>query len=379
LRQIVHEAETQRQHARYKLPLKVFFGGKLYKVADWSVGGIGIVGIDDDSEAAIGSVHTFRIIFPFDSFELLLAVEGEIRYVDAAKRRMGVRYVRLTPRQSNVMRYLVDALISGEVVETGDIINVTARKFDAVSRPMPQQAPPKSVLHRARRAVGRAAAYLVMFLAGVGILDFALSGAYERLFTVEARTAAVTGEVVVLAAPVGGQLTLKTKDGAVARGASVFEIADQPGSSVPVTSPCDCFVMKVAASDGTYVRPGDNVVTLVPRSSRQFVSALVDPAQVMRLYPGASVRLQFVDGTIVEPARITRMPPALSANGLATTDLVPVEIDPGRPLTADAIGQPVAVRFNTFDQSWIGHVIASGRQSLARLMSPGGGTELGRL
>ena len=76
MRQIVHEAETQRQHARYKLPLKVFFKGKLYKVADWSVGGIGIVGIDADSEAEAGSVGTFRIIFPFDSFELLLAVDG---------------------------------------------------------------------------------------------------------------------------------------------------------------------------------------------------------------------------------------------------------------------------------------------------------------
>ena len=117
MRQIVHEAETQRQHARYKLPLKVFFKGKLFKVADWSVGGIGIAGIDADTEAEVGSVSTFRIIFPFDSFELLLAVEGEIRYVDVATHRMGVRYVRLTPRQSNVMRYLVDALLSGEVVD----------------------------------------------------------------------------------------------------------------------------------------------------------------------------------------------------------------------------------------------------------------------
>ena len=64
MRQIVHEAETQRQHARYKLPLKVFFKGKLYKVADWSVGGIGIVGIDADSDAEVGAVSTFRIIFP---------------------------------------------------------------------------------------------------------------------------------------------------------------------------------------------------------------------------------------------------------------------------------------------------------------------------
>src|SRR5437763_12987878 len=112
----------------------------------------------------------------------IIDAEGEIRYVDAANHRMGVRYVRLTPRQSNVMRYLVDALLSGEVVEAGDIINVTARKSEAVSRPVPQQALPKSIWQRARRSVGRAAAYAVVVLVGVGVLDFALSGAYERLF-----------------------------------------------------------------------------------------------------------------------------------------------------------------------------------------------------
>ena len=71
----------------------------------------------------------------------------------------------------------------------------------------------------------------LILLAGVAVLDFALSGAYERLFTVDARSAAVAGDVVVLAAPVAGQLALKAKDGVVARGAPVFEVADQPNST----------------------------------------------------------------------------------------------------------------------------------------------------
>jgi alginate biosynthesis protein Alg44 len=376
LRQIVHEAETQRQHARYKLPLKVAFQGHLYKVADWSVGGIGIVGIDFD--IGVGSVQTFRLIFPFDSFELLLAVEGEIRYIDHDKQRIGVRFVRLTPRQSNVMRYLVEAMLAGEVVDAGDIIEVTARRFDAVSRQVPQ-ATPKTYLQRARRSVGKAAAYGLIILIGVGLFDFAISGAYERLFTVDARSAAVAGEVVVLASPVAGQLALTATSGSVARGAPVFQIADQSQSKIPVTSPCDCFILKVAANDGTYVRAGDTVVTLVPRSSRQYVSALVDPTMVMRLYPGASVRLQYVDGTVIDPARIVRMPPTLNSNGIATTDLVPVEIDPGRALTADAIGQPVAVRFNTFDQSWLGRWFVSSKDAVTKVVVPDKGQQLGRL
>ena len=71
------------------------------------------------------------------------------------------------------MRYLVDALLAGEVVEAGDVINVTARKFEAVSRPVPQRPPPKSVFRCREACVGQGGAPMALILlVGVAVLDF---------------------------------------------------------------------------------------------------------------------------------------------------------------------------------------------------------------
>src|SRR5215210_6143831 len=46
--QVVHEAEAQRQHARYRLPARVRVNGTTYTIHDWSVGGFSIADIDSD-------------------------------------------------------------------------------------------------------------------------------------------------------------------------------------------------------------------------------------------------------------------------------------------------------------------------------------------
>lgn len=355
---VVHEAEVQRQHARYKLPLKVFFLGKLYKVADWSIGGIGISGIDID--IGVGTVHPFRIFFPFDSYELSLNVEGEIRYIDRANQRVGVMFVNQDERQVNIMRFMVDAMLSGEIVDAGDIIEISSRRMEAPSRALPKKPEPVTPREKLRAFGGRAASYAVIALFSVAVITYVLSSAYEKLFVVDARSGVVAGDIVMIASPAQGQMTLMATGEEVKRGEPLFEVAERPDSTITVASPCDCRIVKMAAVDGTYVRPGQNIATLVPTTSKQVVSALVDQNSLMRLYAGAQVHLTYVDGTTIEESRIVRMPPAIGANGTASNELISIEIDPGRELPATAIGQPVAVRFDMFGTSWLGRLFGGG-------------------
>lgn len=355
---VVHEAEVQRQHARYKLPLKVAFLGKLYDVADWSIGGIGISGVD--FALGVGSVHSFRIYFPFDSYELSINVQGEIRYIDGANHRAGVQFVDQDERQINIMRFMVDAMLSGEIVDAGDIIEIASRRMEAPSRSVPKKPAPVTPREKLRAAGGRVLAYGTVGLATVGIIAFVASSAYERLYTIDARSGVVAGDLVMIASPTQGQMALKTTGDTVKRGDPLFDIVERPDSTITVNSPCDCRIVKMAAVDGTYVRPGQNIATLVPTNSRQVVSALVDQQSLMRLYAGAGVHLQYVDGTAIEDSRIVRMPPAIDANGGASNELISVEIDPGRDLAPTAIGQPVAVRFDTFRTSWLGRLFGGG-------------------
>jgi hypothetical protein len=80
-------SETQRQHARYKLPLKVFFKGKLWlgsPTGRWAVSGSSASTPSERRHSSTPSGSSSPTVS-------LCSRSREIRYVDAANRRMGVR------------------------------------------------------------------------------------------------------------------------------------------------------------------------------------------------------------------------------------------------------------------------------------------------
>lgn len=352
MNQIADNADITREAAA-RAPVKMIFGGRMIPVADWSPAGIDVVGLAYDGE--VGSRLSFRLAFPFDGYDFLLSVEGELRGNERG--RSQIAFVNVTPRQRDALAYIAGAFASGEIVSAGEVIAATGRRAEP-ARPAAAPTP--------KRRWRRIAGYAAVAIGGLAVLQFALAGAYQGLYVIDARSAVVSGDLVVLAAPVAGQLALLADGDRVARGDPLFEVAERPDAKTAVASPCDCRILRVTEADGTFVRPGQPVATLVQDSGRRYVAALVPPAAVMRLYPGARVKLEYLDGLVVETA-IARIPPTLSANGFATTELVPVEVEPGRSLPPEAIGQPVAVRFDTFGRSWIGRLIASGQTAVASL------------
>ncbi len=351
--QIVESADIPRE-GRARLPVRIIHAGKMLPVAAWTPGSIEVMGLAEPP----GSRLAFRLVFPFEGYDFLLNVEGEAKSVDAGRTRIG--FVNVTQQQRDVLAFLSGAEAAGELVEAGELIAVTGRRHEP-ARASAAASQPK----RSRRRLAALAAIVIL---GLAVLQFAVSGAYRALYVIPARSAVVSGDLAVVAAPVAGQLTLLAEGETVARDQPLFEVAERPDAKTTINSPCDCRILRASAADGTYVRPGQPVATLVQDDGRRYVAALVPPASVMRLYPGASVSLEYVDGQVIDTT-IARIPPTLSANGFATTELVTVEIEPGRTLAADAIGQPVSVRFDTFGSSWLGRLFG-GASALANPSAP---------
>lgn len=341
---------------RSELPLKMLFRGQVLSIVDWNMAGLMIR--DRLAGCEIGERLRFHLAFSFEAYEFLVALEGEVvrREADTSE----VFFVNIGERQTKVLRDIANALENGTQLEARSVVGV-ARKPAAARATAP--APKKT--ERMSRP-GRYAAIGALMVAGLVATDFLFTGVYENLFRIDAGSAVVTSDLVIVAAPQSGQLALKAQGETVARGAPLFDVAAGADARTAVASPCDCRILKVATVDGSYVRLGQTVVTLVPESGRRYVSALVSAADVLRLYAGAVATIQYVDGSEVHAA-ISRIPPAFNEDGFATTRHVPIEIDPGRPLTADAIGQPVAVRFDVFDRTPVGRLITAGRSQIAAL------------
>lgn len=349
---LVHEAQVQRQHTRYKLPLKVRFNNQVYDAVDWSIGGVGIEGMDLD--LGIGSVHSLALSFTFDGFNLTMRVNAEIRYVDRPRRRVGFRFIEMTERQLNLIQFVIDAHLAGEIVDGGEILEVTRRDSMMPARGAKAAAPVETRQEKIARIASRAASYSVIVGILLGILIFVASNVYDRLYIVRPAMATITGDLIVIAPQTAGQVGGLVRGGEVAAGETVFTITDGTGQATPVVSPCDCRVLSNAVQEGAVVRAGQTVATLVGANVQPIVAAAVDYDQLDRLSGGAVARIQYLDGTETTVEDVRFQPAVLGAGaGVDAGNRAIVELDPGRDLDAQAIGQPVNVWFDTSGSSFI--------------------------
>jgi mannuronan synthase len=345
--QVAHEAEVQRQHTRYRIPLRCELGGTTFEVNDWSIGGLSLK--DPPADLRIGHKEALKLSFPFSDYAIGISVDAEPRYIDGANKRAGLKFVNVTRRQADVLRFMIDAYLSGEVVEAKDLIEVSARRNEARARAVPEAEAPATVRGRVSRGMGRAVRFGAAGLGGLVLLGFIGTGLYERLFVVPAQSAIVTTDLLTVPAPLGGSVAFLAQTGSVKRGEPVAAVESLDGKSSILASPCDCDVQVRFASLGDFVTPGVPIISLRRQESKPYVAAFVPRDQIMRIYDSATARVVLTNGRQFTEKKM-RVVPAneQSAHAPGSNELVKVIID----LSDEAdfrgmIGQPARVFFET--------------------------------
>lgn len=349
---ITHEAEVQRQHPRYRLPVKCIHNGIQLAVVDVSVGGIGLR--TGSLDAKPGNVLDLTLAFPFSGYELTLPINAEVRYVAEEHSRIGLRFVDVSPRQHNLLRFILDAYLSGEVVEAGDVLDVVSRRNEGKTREVPPQPQPQgfvaNLAHHGRSVAG----YVGIGGATLLLLGFLGASLFERLYLIPAQSAQITADLVTVPAPSNGQLTFIAAGNEVRAGEPLLTIQGTQGNSIVIDSPCTCVVQARYSRTANFVREGMPVLTLREKASTPYITASIPPDQVLRFYKGASAIIEYADGTRVKESNIERLP---SFEELSAAGRFIVKLAPGRELGASTIGQPVSVVFNTFSGSSIGFAV----------------------
>ncbi|MEN0087486.1 MAG: alginate biosynthesis protein Alg44 [Pseudomonadota bacterium] len=341
----VSDTRVQRQHPRYRLPLEARLNGAggshIWPVSDWSVAGAGLV--YTGAQLELGSQHALELVLPMRDCSVSVTLDAQVRHCNPQDKRLGLQFVNVTEHQTGLLRFAIDELLSGRVIDSDGVLFFT--QADSTAKPRGASADAAPLPHKSRlggwaqRGLGLGLGTLI----GATALALLLSTLYDDIFTFEAVSASVTTPTLALTSPVDGIAAEFSPTETVGAGETAFTIVDATGARFDVRSPCDCAVLSTAIQPGNYVAAGSALSTLALPGETPQVTATVRYDRLPHIAEGARITLTYLDGTMVRDAQLKAVPPVTaSASGL-----VEIEVAPGKPLTIAQFGEPVHVQFST--------------------------------
>lgn len=347
---LVHEAEAQRQHVRLKLPLKAEIGQSVYRVTDWSVGGFALEGLRETPR--VGAVFDVRLLFAFEAYEFAIRARAEVRHAAPTRSRVGFRFLELTAQNLSLLQYIVDAYLSGEVVQAGDLLEVTSRNMFVSSRKPPRPVEPKGEREKLFKRVRAVLSTGLLILLGLSLAGYSAFALYDRLLVVKAGGFIVSPDMQVLRTGTAGTvLSYGAVKGRAVEPKELIGLLQSPeGKMMPIEATCRCFLANEPLATGSYVGRGEVVARLVPEAGTARVEAHLPLAALAGIDKGDRAALNFFTGdralwgTIVAveryaPLDIERLNAAKEAYGV-------VRVVPDQALPVSLVGEPVALHLH---------------------------------
>jgi mannuronan synthase len=334
---IVHEAESQRQHVRVQLPAKVEIDNNIYETKDWSVNSV-CFKTPNASAFKERHVYSINLLFSMDSFELVVPMSLEVRHVNAKEGTIGGEFENMTTRQISIMQHLVSAYVKGEITNVNDMIHVVGRNNMANPRKIPE-APQN--MTRAERIKIKAQKMVIPVLATMLALYLMIS-AYEQAFIVSANSAVVSGNASVVRATSSGIVSFKEirSGDKVARGEAIVTITSDGNVVKGIDSDCDCFVQEMVANSGDLVQSGDPLLKIVASNSPLYVEAKLNYEKAVNVTKGMKAYI------IIAGMQIPATVRSISAQNSDTGISVAI-IQPDTEIPSDFVGAPADVKIDT--------------------------------
>ncbi len=344
--QIVHESETQRQHARFEIPACVQIEGQLHTVTDLSAGGLKIKDIEELYQ--IGQRVSLLLILKFNDFSITLDLQAQVEHQDTLQNVIGCSFVELSNGQISMLSHIIRSYMTGSVVADSGVFAVMARNSFAGSRKSTsiKEAEKPSIHSLLKRILPTA----LLVLLGLAALSFTLGNFYERIAVVKSHQALVEGDNITVRS--NGQGVFKplispeTKQ--VFYGQALAEIKgyalSDTGDVIPltlvVTSPCDCNIVHRYIRDGEFRAPGEPIFKLTPIRGERWITALLPLKEAQRLNTQNQVNIRIAGQQDFIAGNITY----IKANTDDST-MAEIKISSTAPLPEELIGRPAYVEF----------------------------------
>jgi hypothetical protein len=316
---------------RFKLPARLVIDGVSYRARDWSRNAVRFLA--PRSGLVAGDSFAAELSFDLPGGALSTPIDTT---VDAVKGdEIDLAFTPAPGADLSAIDFVIEDYLAGRITAMDGMLT----KSETLRAAPRQSAVAESGIGSAvRRLLGLGLITLIGALA----LYFLGTSAYDRLFVFDAASAQVAFPSVEVDAPIAGTLTAMAPLGTIANGAPLFKIADAAGTETAIPSPCNCELVSIERTVGSYVGNGGSVVKLVRHDSAATVLVAVAFPDMRRVYDGAAVDLKFLDGQVVRGAHVA----AIRSLAGEQSGLVTLEVDPGRTLQPAQFGEPV---YATFD------------------------------
>lgn len=352
---IVHEAASQRQYLRLKMPVTGDVGGKECHIDNWSVGGIGLKDFDD---AMPGERVPVTLHFPFEGFDMKFDNVVQLKHANKENRTAGGAFEDMSPQRLSLLRYMVDAYLSGETVDAGDVLQVVGRDNSARERKTAEEKGGGSKFRNFLVGLRRNIGLLILLIATLVLAAYVAFNLYARTFTVAGDGAITSPQAVVLRMPGTGVIAgFAAAPGArVQPGTLLASMQSADGGVQNIVSDCDCIIGEYLADIGEPLNKSAPIMSMVPATGSTRATLIVRLQEIRKVKQGDRVAVSFFnDDSIamgsVEAVNLPGMtdPTTLKQSGLKVPELagsVSVRFDD--PIPASRIGQPVSGRVRLY-------------------------------
>ncbi len=365
---LVHENETQRRHARIKIPARLVVNAGqnepfVLEVQDLSASGFSVQ--DDGNRLRSQQHYDGRLLFSFDNVEFALSVRFQTVNHQGSDGRFGCEFHDLGEQEIATLRLLITKFLGGEITRVGDVLSTMNRENFTKTRKQ-QVSAGLSGWQRVRALL----LTLCSLAIGLAALGFLANKIYQTYFVTVARSAVVAMTSVPVPAAGEGNVTFLVKVGdTVKRNAPVAKLTSPLVNLLPgmlgktqmngdqikslldtdmtqvINSPCDCQVSSLDSQEGLFVGKGDTVMTLTPAGSEPQVLARFDFASAQTLQAGTRVLLQLPGQADKQVGTVLSLtaPDDLSQDNLPAQGGLLAVIKPVRQLPVQWVKQPVQV------------------------------------
>lgn len=302
--QIMHEAETTRQNARYRIPAKIEIDGKKYKVLDWSLSGCAIEDLPEElcQEKKCKQV---KLIFTFDDFTTMID-NIDVDFIckergDNEEKMVGGRFHNLNPSQIAILNQIITAYLNDDILTQEDIIHAVSRQITY----------PKKVKKGLEKK--KADKLLILIYTTVALLiAFLLFVAYQRLFVVQTVNGYVDVNLTTVRSPYPSYIhfTQPIKKSDKVDINDTLAVAYFIGGGVqPIHSAIKGTIYNVSVKNNQFRNTAEPILTVLPTDAQAYIVTHIEHKYFKKIHIGNVAKVRFANGKTLT-AKITKIMPA---------------------------------------------------------------------
>lgn len=215
---VVAEDNSRRKFHRVNLPMNLEYKGKIFRVRDWSVGGVAVEAFDGPTEP--DTILDAHVVLPMPDSQI--SVRVKLRVCATKNGITGFEFHEPNPRQKRILRHYVEMAVEGRLQNVDDLIAITTAPM--IASPIDEALTFTELEKNSIESEFRKKSIVTISLAISFVIVMIVAIFYVTMFRIE-KVGIAVGSVSSVTAGVAGRVAEIYQDrqnAMVARGAPLF-------------------------------------------------------------------------------------------------------------------------------------------------------------